>query len=470
MKRYMMILMTLFAMLPVVHAQGVDGVKVNRQGMERSGDYITVNMNLDLAALDVESKRAVLLTPMIVNGDNQVELPSVGIYGRNRYYYYVRNGESMLTGKTEHSYRASQKPAQVEIKEVVPYQEWMDGSQLVLRRQDYGCCGSILAEQTQNFAEYSEPVVYVPVFAYVRPQAENVKSRSLSGSAYIDFQVNKTDIRPTYRNNQVELNKIQNTINSVKDDKDVTITAIAIKGFASPEGSYAANERLAKGRTEALKNYVQNLYHFDASIMKTDYEAEDWAGLEAYVQKSSLEHKDEILAIIDADWTPDKKDQTIKQRFPADYRILLTECYPALRHSDYEVDYVIRSYTTTEEIKNIYQNSPQKLSLQEFYQLAQAYESGSDAFNQVFETAVRMYPDDAHANLNAANAAMSKGDLKGAEGYLKKAGNMPESVYSRGVHAALSQNYPAALELFKQAQSQGVSQAADAIAVMEKMK
>ena len=65
---------------------------------------------------------------------------------------------------------------------------------------------------------------------------------------------------------------------------------------------------------------------------------------------------------------------------------------------------------------------------------------------------------------------MSKGDLKGAEGYLKKAGNMPESVYARGVHTALSQNYPAALELFKQAQSQGVSQAADAIAVMEKMK
>lgn len=470
MKRTMMILMTLFAVMSMTYAQGVDGVRVSRQGMERSGNYMAVNMELDLTALDVESKRVVLLTPVILNGGHQVELPSVGIYGRNRYYHYMRNGESTLTGRTEQSYRASQKPASVDIKEVVPYQEWMDGSQLVLRRQDYGCCGSILAENTQSYAEYSEPVVYVPVFAYVRPQAENVKSRSLSGSAYIDFQVNQTAIRPEYRRNQQELGKIQGTINSVKDDKDMTITAVAIKGFASPEGSYAANERLAKGRTEALKNYVQNLYHFDSSIMKTDYEAEDWAGLEAYVQQSALEHKDEILSIIDSDMTPDKKDQTIKQRFPADYRILLTECYPSLRHSDYEVDYVIRSYTTTDEIKAIYQSSPQKLSLQEFYQLAQAYESGSDAFNQVFETAVRMYPEDAHANLNAANAAMGKGDLKAAEGYLKKAGNLPESVYARGVHAALSQNYPAALTLFKQAQNQGVSQAADAIAVMEKMK
>ena len=122
MKRYMMILMTLAAMMSVAHAQGVDGVKVSRQGMERSGDYMAVNMDLDLTALDVESKRAVLLTPVILNGDNQVELPSIGIYGRNRYYYYVRNGESMLTGRTELSYRASDKPASVEVKEVVPYQ------------------------------------------------------------------------------------------------------------------------------------------------------------------------------------------------------------------------------------------------------------------------------------------------------------------------------------------------------------
>ena len=71
MKRYMMILMTLAGMASMTHAQGVDGVKVSRQGMQRSGDYMAVNMDLDLATLDVASNRAVLLTPMIVNGDRQ---------------------------------------------------------------------------------------------------------------------------------------------------------------------------------------------------------------------------------------------------------------------------------------------------------------------------------------------------------------------------------------------------------------
>ena len=187
------------------------------------------------------------------------------------------------------------------------------------------------------------------------------------------------------------------------------------------------------------------------------------------MQRSSLAHKDEILAIIQSDEAPDRKDQAIKRRFPTDYRILLTECYPSLRHSDYEVAYTIRTYTDVEEIKRIFRTSPQKLSLDEFYHLAEMYEPGTEAFNEVFETAVRMYPDDAQANLNAANAAMQKEDLKSAARYLQKAGNSPEAVYARGVLAALNGNYSVASEYFKKAQENGVSQASEAMKIIERI-
>jgi len=147
----------------------------------------------------------------------------------------------------------------------------------------------------------------------------------------------------------------------------------------------------------------------------------------------------------------------------------LTECYPSLRHSDYEVAYTIRTYTDVEEIKRIFRTSPQKLSLDEFYHLAEQYEPGSDAFNEVFETAVRMYPDDAQANLNAANAAMQKGDWKRAAQYLQKAGNSAEAVYARGVQAALTGNYVSALEYLKQADAQEVLEAKSAIEVIKKI-
>ena len=63
---------------------------------------------------------------------------------------------------------------------------------------------------------------------------------------------------------------------------------------------------------------------------------------------------------------------------------------------------------------------PQKLDLNEFYLAAQEYEPGTDEFTEVFETAVRMFPDDTIANLNAANAAMRR-DYDSARRYLNEA-------------------------------------------------
>ena len=271
MKRRLTILMMWVLAAQVMPAQTVDTMKVDRAAMERSGDYLKVSMDIRLSGLDVESNRAVLLTPVVVKDDNQLALPSVGVYGRNRYYHYVRNGQSMLSGKDETSYRTSQAPDSVAVEQVIPFEEWMDGAQLMLWRRDYGCCSRVMGQSRSVLAAYHEPAKYVPQFVYVRPEAVKVKSRSLSGSAYIDFVVNRTDIRPDYRRNQVELGKIQATIDSVKNDADITITSVFIKGYASPEGAYVANERLAQGRTESLKAYVQNLYHFDASLMKTAF-------------------------------------------------------------------------------------------------------------------------------------------------------------------------------------------------------
>ena len=103
-----------------------------------------------------------------------------------------------------------------------------------------------------------------------------------------------------------------------------------------------------------------------------------------------------------------------------------------------------REIFSSEEIKRILLTQPQKLSLNEFYLAAQTCEPGTDPFNEIFETAVRMYPDDEVANLNAANSAMQKGDLKSAGRYLQKAGESPEALYARGEYAMLTEEYETA--------------------------
>lgn len=111
---------------------------------------------------------------------------------------------------------------------------------------------------------------------------------------------------------------------------------------------------------------------------------------------------------------------------------------------------------------------PQKLSLNEFYLVAQQYEPGTVEFTDVFETAVRMFPSDETANLNAANAAMRSGDLNGAERYLDKAGNTPEAAYARGALSIHRKDYDEARRYLNEAKALGVKQADITIKELDK--
>ena len=441
------------------------GVSVENFNMSREGKYLTVEMNLDINELDVDANRAVLLTPRLVNGADSIDLPSVGIYGRRRYYYYVRNGIGSISGSSETIYRASGKPNNVAYSNLAEYEDWMDGATLKFYRSDWGCCQEIVAEYEGILGRHRES--FFPELIFVRPKADIMKSRSLSGSAYIDFPVDQTIIYPEYRRNTTELGKIQATIDSVRFDKDVTITKVWLKGFASPESPYSHNTDLSLGRVAALKKHIQQLYNFPAGVIETDNEPEDWDGLRRFVVNSNIDHKQEILDLIDSDMAPDPKEALIKKRYPAEYKFMLAQFYPALRHTDYRIDYTIRVFSKAEEIKRIMAERPQKLSQNEFYLVAQEYEPGTAEFTSVFETAVRMFPDDPVANLNAANAAIRQDDFKTARKYLDKAGDSAEAIYARGALAVREKDYETARRYLSKAKEMGLEQAGHTLAELD---
>ena len=251
------------------------------------------------------------------------------------------------------------------------------------------------------------PVVepYKPDYhlAYLEPKAEQEKARNLKGQAYLDFVVNKTDIRRDYRRNAEELRKVEETINVVRQDPNITITHIGIHGYASPEGNYASNARLAEGRAQAFKDYVQQLIDVTAQLFSVESTPEDWEGLERALENQGGWLNDSSVAkirvpvpmilIVKSDAKPDEKERQLKTRYPALWKQLLTDVFPALRHSDYMVSYTIRPFTI-DEAKEMIRQKPQQLSLNEMFLVANTYTPGSQDFNEVFETAVRMYPDE----------------------------------------------------------------------------
>ena len=455
---------------PVLKAQSLmDGqMEVRNLAVSRQKDKLFVSLDLDVSALKVGTNREVVFAPILSKGEHLIELPVVMVAGRNRYYHHLRNKSTVSLDKL---YRSGERDV-IEYRLVMPYEKWMTNAALNISNTINGCCGAPILNDIsllENVLPEKNVMTFFPEYVYIRPKAEQ-KINQIEGSAYIDFPVNRTEVYPEYRRNPQELKKILATIDAVREDSDTRILAISIKGYASPEGSYTNNIRLAKGRTATLKEYVRRQYHFRDSLFTTSYEPEDWEGLRRFVEGSHLTHRDEILRLIDSDMEPDAKDRKIKVNYRDDYAYLLREVYPGLRHSDYVVRYEVRAYTNPEEIKHLLRTQPQKLSLEEMYLVAQDMEPGSEEYNETFEIAVRMFPEDATANLNAANTAMRLGNLPLAEKYLEKSGDTSEAAYARGIHAALSSNYEVAETLLKEADRKGQEKAKEMLKRLEEVR
>lgn len=443
---------------------GNGGICVKEMKAKKEGRQVSVEMAFDLDSLQLSSNRYVTLTPYIADGADTLYLRPVIVSGRRQHIVYNRERRynPEYTGIEEVLFRPG-KHQVVPYRNKVPYEKWMHGATLSVAEEWCGCCGYAEENSETDLMRLNLlPAVYQvkPLLAYVEPKTETVKSRSESGEAFLDFRVNRTDIDPAYRGNPGELSKIRETIDKVRNDKDLTIRHITIHGYASPEGNYANNSRLAAGRTEALKNYVRGLYHFDDKLIDVSSTPEDWEGLRKKVVASDLTDKERLLVIIaDTAKDPDVRERLLRNVGDGSaYRFMLQEWFPALRHSDYTIHYTVRGFDV-EEAKQVIKTRPQKLSLHEMFAVAGQYAPGSEDFNQVFDVAVRMFPEDPTANLNAANIAIMDGVYDKAEAYLQKAGDMPEAIHSRGVLALLKGDYDRARTLLEKAGDLGIAAA-----------
>lgn len=429
---------------------------------------VDIKIELNLKDFHIARNGKAIFTPMLIsdNGEKSVEFEPFIVCGRNIWYDYQRY--NMTDDNGMQIYRSGAKKT-VTITEQVPFEEWMGHSEVDVRCESATCCSQpkliagnskfeneLIALINTGAPEFEYDYVFAP------PMEDGPVEKVLEGRAFVNFVVNRTELNPDYMINRSEIKKILNSIDVVKEDPDAIITNVHIKGFASPEGPYDNNVRLAKGRTETLAKYVNDLYKFEKGIMTTSYDPEDWEGLRNYITDSlnyNINNRQEILSVIDGPLGFDAKDQALKTRFPQDYQVILKQIYPWLRHSDYTVKYSIKVYTDINELRRLYQTDPTKLRAVDFYTLAQQYPEGSPEFLDVMKKAVEVYPDDPMLNLNVANAYLMDGDFEAAQSCLLKAGLNPQANFARGVLAAKRKDYREAEKYFKIAKEAGYPQA-----------
>ena len=101
-KRFISIALLLAGSLAAanVRAQVNNTLRVEKKLIERSGDYLLVDLTLNLSDLDIKSNRAVTFTPVIQRGDSLTRLPPLIVNGRNRQILYERTGSSPSAART----------------------------------------------------------------------------------------------------------------------------------------------------------------------------------------------------------------------------------------------------------------------------------------------------------------------------------------------------------------------------------
>lgn len=150
---------------------------------------------------------------------------------------------------------------------------------------------------------------------------------------YIQFHVGRMEIADTLGDNRWQLDKISGLMRQIVEQEEFYVDAITLTATASPEGSHAANEVLARGRAEALKQYLVQRYGRQIDTLLTvHWVAEDWDELVRLIKRDrELPHIDEILSLIAAEKNPDRREQLIRRRYPNEYDFIKAQLYPRLR-------------------------------------------------------------------------------------------------------------------------------------------
>lgn len=92
----------------------------------------------------------------------------------------------------------------------------------------------------------------------VQPKEEVVKHRSEVRMARLQYRQDGDVVLPNYKTNREELDKVQASVDAVKENADLTITGIYVTGYASPEATVRYNLDLSKRRAQKFVAYVRS--------------------------------------------------------------------------------------------------------------------------------------------------------------------------------------------------------------------
>lgn len=262
-------------------------------------------------------------------------------------------------------------------------------------------------------------------------------------AAQIKFLINQANLRKSeLKNNSVtEFVELLKKINA--DKEGLNIKNVEVLAYASPDGGFDFNDKLASKRQDVSVDYAKK--QLKNAKVESDvtgkYTAQDWEGFQQLVQASDIQDKDVILRVLSMYQDPEEREQQIRN-MSAGFRELADGILPELRRSRLIINYETIG-RSDEQIKEQYKADATQLSVDELLYAA-TLEDNVDAQEAIYKKTIEVYPNDYRAYNNVAAIELAKGNDAEAKNYLAKAqsinGNAAETNANLGLMALKNGN------------------------------
>ena len=256
--------------------------------------------------------------------------------------------------------------------------------------------------------------------------------------ANIKFLIQQANLRKSeLANNSVqEFVKMLQRINN--DRQGLNLDNVEVSAYASPDGGFSINDRLAAERQKNSEQYVnQELkrIHMKANV-DAKYTAQDWEGFQELVKASDIQDKDVILRVLSMYKDPEEREQQIKNISSA-FRELADGILPQLRRDRLTINYETVGRSDDEILAQI-KSDARQLSVEELLYGAALKDNLNDK-EDIYKLTTEVYPNDARAYNNLATIQYARGNYKAANQYIEKAqslaANLPEAKANLGMIA-----------------------------------
>ncbi len=249
---------------------------------------------------------------------------------------------------------------------------------------------------------------------------------------------------------------------------NIRANQININSYASPEGSYDFNEKLAQKREKNTTSLVENQLKKDKisefGELTSSFTPEDWEGFEKLVEKSNIQDKDLILSVLRMYPDPQQREREIRN-LSSVFDELADQILPQLRYSRVMAQINVLG-KSDQELVELYNTNPKKLTEEEMLYVATLTDDNMKKMD-VYNTAAEIHSKDYRTFNNLGMTQYIAGDYAGAKANFEHARRLnpaaKEPEMNLGLISMLAHDYAKANEQIGAAA--GVPESADAMGV-----